>query len=95
MLNHFNMPFINSTLVISAWENDRLVGAVRVLSDKIIRSIIYDLVIDPEFQNKGIGKELVKRCIEHFPSSEWLVQTTDKIFGYYEKIGFKINSDVF
>jgi len=42
LLKFFNMPFINSTLVISAWENDRLVGAVRVLSDKIIRSIIYD-----------------------------------------------------
>jgi ribosomal protein S18 acetylase RimI-like enzyme len=95
MLNHFNIPFINSTLVISAWENNRLVGAVRVLSDKIIRSIIYDLVIDPEFQNKGLGKELVKRCIEHFPDSEWLVQTTEKIFGYYEKIGFRINNDVF
>jgi len=24
----------------------------------------------PEYQNKGIGKELVKRCIEHFPNCE-------------------------
>lgn len=95
MVEYFNMPFINSTLVISAWENDRLDGAVRVLSDKIIRSIIYDLVIDPEFQNKGIGRELVKRCIEHFPDSEWTVQTTEKISCYYEKIGFKIYKDVF
>ena len=95
LLKFFNMPFINSTLVISAWENDRLVGAVRVLSDKIIRSIIYDLIIDPDFQNKGIGQELVKRCIEHFPDSEWLVQTTDKISSYYEKLGFKINNDSF
>ena len=30
MLKYFNMPFINSTLVISAWENDRLVGASKV-----------------------------------------------------------------
>jgi GNAT superfamily N-acetyltransferase len=76
------MPFINSTLVISAWKNDRLVGAVRVLSDKIIRSIIYDLVIDPEFQYKGISRELVERCIEHFLDSEWAVQTTEKISSY-------------
>lgn len=95
MLKYFNIPFINSTLVISAWDNDRLVGTVRVLSDKIIRSIIYDLVIDPEYQNKGIGQELVKRCIEHFPDSEWLVQTTKEISSYYEKLGFKINDDVF
>ncbi|WP_312699030.1 GNAT family N-acetyltransferase [Sedimentibacter sp.] len=95
MINNYNIPFINSTLVVSAWKNERLIGAVRVLSDKMFRSIIYDLLVLPEFQNKGIGKELLKRCIEHFPGSEWLVQTTEEISGYYEKNGFKINSDVF
>jgi ribosomal protein S18 acetylase RimI-like enzyme len=94
MLRYFNVPFINSTLVISAWDNDRLIGAVRVLSDKVIRSAIYDLVVDPEYQSKGIGNELVKRCIEHFPTTEWLVQTENHISGFYEKIGFKIYNDV-
>ena len=89
MLINFNVPFINSTLVVSAWDNERLVGVVRVLSDKIIRSVIYDLVVDPEYQGQGIGKELVKRCIRHYPYTEWLVQTTENIAGYYEKMGFK------
>lgn len=93
-LKYFNVPFINSTLVISAWDNDRLIGTVRVLSDQFIRSVIYDLVIDPEYRNMGIGKELIKRCIEHFPNTEWLVQTEKHISGYYEKIGFKIYKDV-
>lgn len=94
ILEKFNVPFINSTLVISAWDKDRLIGTVRVLSDKFIRSVIYDLVVDPEYQNKGIGKELVKRCIKHFPDCEWLVQTEKHISGYYEKIGFQIYNDV-
>lgn len=94
ILRNFNIPFVNSTLVISAWDNERLVGTVRVLSDKFIRSVIYDLVIDPEYQNKGIGKELVKRCIEHFPNTEWLVQTEKHISRYYEKIGFKVYDNV-
>lgn len=89
MIKNYNIPFVNSTLVISAWENERLIGAVRVLSDKMFRSIIYDLLVLPEFQNKGIGKELIKRCIEHFPDSEWLVGTTKEIASFYEKIGFK------
>ena len=87
--SEMNKPFINSTLVISAWESERLIGAVRVLSDKIIRSIIYDLIVDPEFQNRGIGKELVKRCIEHFPDSEWVVGTLRDISKFYEEIGFQ------
>lgn len=94
LLEKFNVPFLNSTIVISAWENERLIGAVRVLSDKVIRSVIYDLVVDPEYQSRGIGKELVKRCMEYFPNSEWLVQTEKHISGYYQKIGFEIYKDV-
>lgn len=95
MIKNYNIPFINSTIVISAWENERLIGAVRVLSDKMFRSIIYDLLVLPEFQNKGIGKEFIKRCIEYYPNSEWLVQTTEEISSYYEQNGFYGNNDVF
>jgi len=89
MIQNYNIPFRNATLVVSAWEEKNLVGVVRVLSDKMFRSVIYDLIVFPDFQNKGIGKELVKRCIAHFPNSEWLVGTTKDISGFYEKIGFR------
>jgi len=95
MIKKYNIPFLNATLVISAWEQERLIGAVRVLSDKMFRSIIYDLLVLPEFQNKGVGKELIKRCIAHFPSSEWLVQTRENTASYYERNGFTVNHDVF
>ena len=91
----FNMPFVNSGLVVSAWEGDHLIGAVRVLTDGIVRSVLYDLAILPEYQGKGIGRELVKRCRECFPGSEWLVQTDAATAGYYRKMGFNIDTSVF
>lgn len=94
MIDHFNVGFLNSTFVFSAWIGERLVGCVRVLSDLHFRSVIYDLAVLPEYQNKGIGKELVQRCINACESSEWLVQT-DRAKGFYEKIGFKENVDCF
>lgn len=94
MIDNFNIGFLNSTFVFSAWVDERLVGCVRVLSDLHFRSIIYDLAVLPEYQNKGIGRELVQRCINSCKSSEWLVQT-DKAKGFYEKIGFKENVDYF
>ena len=94
MLDNFNIGFLNSTFVFSAWVENRLVGCVRVLSDLHFRSIIYDLAVLPEYQHKGIGKELVRRCINACESSEWLVQT-DMEKGFYEKIGFKENAGYF
>ncbi len=84
----FMQPWIHSTLVISAWDGNRLVGAIRVLSDTIFRSVIYDLLVAPEYQGNGIGSELVRRCLEHFPNSGWLVCTEGKTPYFYKKLGF-------
>lgn len=94
MIDNFNIGFINSTFVFSAWVDGKLVGCVRVLSDLHFRSIILDLAVLPEFQNNGIGKELVQRCMSKYPDSEWLVQTDDAK-GFYEKIGFIESKDHF
>lgn len=95
MTKHFNAPFIRSTLVVSAWSEERLIGAARVLSDGIIRSILYDVIVDPEYHHRGIGRELIRRCMQHFQGSEWLVQTTQGVAAFYEKLGFERNGDVF
>jgi ribosomal protein S18 acetylase RimI-like enzyme len=85
----FIQSWHNSTLVVSAWDEDKLVGAVRVLSDTIFRSIIYDLLVDPDYQGVGIGKKLVEMCVAHYPDSEWLVGMDKKNIEFYEKCGFK------
>ena len=88
MIKNFNLPFINSTFVVSAWDNEKLVGVIRVLSDKIIRSNIYDLAVLPDYQNKGIGSMLLKKCLEKFPNTAWVLETTKENVSYYEKFGF-------
>lgn len=94
MLENFNIGFINSTFVFSAWDNKRLVGCVRVLSDLHFRSVILDLAVLPEYQRMGIGKELVRKCRDVCPDSEWSVQT-DMAVEFYKKIGFIENKDYF
>ncbi len=89
MMEQFNLPFINSTLVISAWDEQKLVGVIRVLSDKIIRSVIYDLAVLPEYQDLGIGSMLLKKCLQKYPNTAWVVETTENNTSYYKKIGFE------
>ena len=85
----FVKPWLCSALVVSAWDGERLVGAVRVLSDTIFRSVIYDLLVDPEYQGQGIGRELVNRCKDYYPGSEWLVGCDKKNNEFYKKLGFQ------
>ncbi|MBQ8836948.1 MAG: GNAT family N-acetyltransferase [Clostridia bacterium] len=95
MITNFNKPFINSTFVVSAWDGDKLVGCVRALSDKMFRSVIYDLAVLPAYQGQKIGKELVKRCISCCPNSEWLIATIPACVGFYDRLGFKANDSAF
>lgn len=88
LYRNFNRPFVHSTLVVSAWNGERLVGCVRALSDTVVRAILYDLVVDEEYRHRGIGSELVRRCMAKYPKAEWLLQTEEHIIPFYEGLGF-------
>lgn len=92
MLANFNKPFIYSALVFSAWDEDKLVGCVRALSDTMFRSVIFDLAVLPEYQKRGIGSELVRKCIAVYPNSEWSLETIPERVSFYKGLGFEINN---
>ena len=95
MLANFNKPFINSTFVFSAWDNDKLVGCIRALSDKIFRSVIFDLAVLPRYQKCGIGSSLLKKCIESCPDSEWTLGTIPKRISFYSRFGFEVHNGLY
>lgn len=83
--------FNNSTYVVSAWDEDKFVGVIRVLSDKVQRSILYDLAVLSNYQKQGIGKELVQKCLKKFPKTQFTLGTSSKNFEFYKKFGFQIS----
>ncbi|MEN9353322.1 MAG: hypothetical protein RL318_647 [Fibrobacterota bacterium] len=80
--------FKNSDTIFVAKSEARIVGFVRVISDKCQRSFIYDLVVDPNFQNIGIGKSLVKLCINKYSNTQITLGTATPTMKFYEKLGF-------
>ena len=56
----------NSDTVISAWEKGELVGLMNAISDGSMNVYFPYLLIKPEFQGLGIGRELVKRMRNNF-----------------------------
>lgn len=82
----------NSWYSISIFDNKQLVGFGRMICDGVVHALILDVIIHPDFQAKGIGKEvmskLVTKCKEHKIRDIQLFSAKDK-GGFYEKLGFK------
>jgi len=83
--------FQNSAYVVSAWDNKKLIGTIRVISDGVQRSILYDLAVLPEYQGRGIGKSLVEKCLKKFSKTQITLGTSSGNFRFYKKFGFKRN----
>ena len=58
-LHMAHQSLANSLFHVIACHNDNVIGMARVVGDGIMYFYIQDLVIDPQFQNKGIGSALM------------------------------------
>ena len=84
----------NTDYVFSAWDGTRLVGFARVLTDRIYRATLWDVIVHPDFQGKGVGELLLKSILAHPVLSgvqKFWLNTRDKQ-SFYERFGF-VRSD--
>jgi len=82
----------NSWYIISVFDNDNLIGFGRIICDGIVHALILDVIIHPERQGEGIGKQvmdkLVSKCKTHNIRDIQLFSAKDKE-GFYKKLGFE------
>jgi N-acetylglutamate synthase-like GNAT family acetyltransferase len=80
--------------VISAWDEDNLVGFARATSDGVYRATIWDVVIDCDYQRLGLGRKLVETVLAHscMQRVERIYLTTTHQQSFYERLGFIVNN---
>lgn len=84
--------FANSLLVLGAYEDDLLVGLIRVVGDASTIIFIQDLLVHPHYQHKNIGKSLVDEVLNRYKDVRQIELITDKeekSISFYKKLGFK------
>lgn len=78
-----------SDLIITARENDTLVGFLTAISDGTMHAFITLVEVLETHQGKDIGKQLMKLAISHFKGYYDIVLITDPDKGaFYKKFGF-------
>ncbi|MFH6603778.1 GNAT family N-acetyltransferase [Maribacter algicola] len=66
-------------------------GFSRIVTDYVAFAYLMDVIIFPEYQGRGLGKELVKHMMDHevIEKVQTVALKTKDAHGLYERFGFK------
>lgn len=89
-LNRLKKMIDQANLVITAWDGEKLVGIARAFSDFAYCCYLSDLAVDKDYQNQGIGHELVNEIQKLIgEESNLVLLSAPEAIEYYPKIGFE------
>ena len=83
----------NSTVVVSLWHHNKLIGFGRATSDLVFRAVLWDVVIDSKHQGLGMGKLIIEAILKNknIRSVEKIYLMTTNSSEFYKQLGFNIN----
>jgi GNAT superfamily N-acetyltransferase len=82
MLDHAN-------LLCTAWDREKLVGLARSVTDFEYCCYLSDLAVDAAYQNKGVGRELIRLTQSRLGrKAKIILLAAPKAEAYYPRIGF-------
>jgi len=79
----------HASLIVSAWDGDRLVGFARTLTDFSYVGYLADLAVASDYQRQGIGRQLIETTRARMgPRSFLVLLAAPAAAGYYPHVGF-------
>lgn len=76
--------------VFTAWDGDKLVGLISTMDDGVMTAYIHYMLVRPEYQDKGIGRELMRLTKELYKDYLRIVLVAyDREIEFYKNCGFK------
>jgi len=82
----------NSWFVLYVYDQDRLIGTGRVISDGVINAYICGIGVEAAYRNRGIGTGILNRMVEKCTSKKLHIQLfcEEHLKSYYETKGFSV-----
>jgi predicted N-acetyltransferase YhbS len=81
-----------ANLVVSAWDDDRLIGVARSLSDFCYATYLSDIAVRLAYQRQGVGRELIRRTQAEGGRATVFLFAAPKAVEYYARVGFTAGS---
>lgn len=85
----------NSDCVISAWDNDELIGLMSAMSDGVLTVYFHYLLVKPEYQKRKIGKQIIEMMLEEYEKyyRKVLISVKEQV-NFYQSCGFTMKDSV-
>ena len=83
---------MNSSTVLTVWDDDKLVGLTRVLDDTEMLAQIHYILVHPDYQGQGIAGEMIEHIKEKYKNFLYIEgMPEDKAnVPFYVKHGFSV-----
>ena len=83
---------MNSSTVLTVWDDEKLVGLTRVLDDTEMLAQIHYVLVHPDYQGKGIAGSMIERIKEKYRNFLYIEgMPEDKAnVPFYVKHGFSV-----
>lgn len=82
--------FAHANLVVTAWEDETLVGVCRALTDFSYCCYLSDLAVNKSHQGRGIGQQLIEQVKQKIGDQVALILlSASSAMSYYPSIGFE------
>ncbi|MBX3311745.1 MAG: GNAT family N-acetyltransferase [Microbacteriaceae bacterium] len=81
-----------SLYLVTAHDGNKLVGLARVVGDGFTIIYLQDILVAPDYQRRGLGRELFSRVFEPYENVRQKVLMTDDDpaqLSFYKSMGFK------
>ena len=81
--------------VLTAWDGDHLVGLVRVLDDSELVAYMHYVLVDPDYQGKGIAGTMIEQIKEKYRNYLYIeiMPEESKNAAFYQRFGFQTMTD--
>lgn len=83
---------LHNAFHLCAFDENRLIGYVCVVSNSVTGAYIQDLIVHPDYQKQGVGHQLMQRILDRLRAEG--IYMVSVIYGnvelqaYYEAFGF-------
>ena len=89
--------FERSLLVLAAYEENHLLGIIRIVGDGATVVFIQDILVYPEHRRKGIGTALLQAVLnryQHVRQIELVTDNSEETVAFYRSMGFRDLSEL-